>query len=399
MRRRSGMFLAGGLSALLVLTACGGGGSSPGSGSGTAAAGGEITVATAGPMTGDNSVYGIQQLAGIQLSVDQLNAAGGIASGPLKGSKVKVVSFDDAADPNQGASIAQQICDDPKILAVFGHVNSSVTLAAEPIYERCGTPVFVSYSSNPKITAERHANLYRTLVDDAAMGAEMAGMAQNKLGFTKAGVLSSPDDYGNGLLEVFKTAAKQNGLTIADAIGTSPKQKDFTPQLTKLRNAGADGLVLLNTYTDAALQIKQAYDMGWKVPILVTASSNNPDLIKIAGKSAAEGVYVSAIFDPKSPDPAVVAFVNAFKAANKGEEPSEGSAVAYNTAPVLWDVLAQGASDRASVITNTEKIGSFTLPITAAFKFNQTHAPTIDPKKPSQVLLRVQGGTITTYKP
>lgn len=412
---KKGLVLSSGVAAVFALAACGGGSTStapsaaasaaasvaaPASEAASApAAVAEIKVAVVGPMTGDNSVYGIQQLAGIQLSVDQLNAAGGIAGGPLKGAKVTLVEFDDGADPNQGAAVAQQLCDDTSLLAGFGHVNSSVVLAAEPIYEACGFPLFVDYASNPLITATRHANLFRTLVADDALGGEMAAIAKNQLGMTKVGLLASPDDYGNGLIESFTKAAGEVGLTIVDSISTSPKQKDFTPQITKIKDDGADGLILLNTYTDAALQAKQAFDLGWKVPILATTSSNNSEFIKIAGKDAAEGVYLAALFDSNSTDPAVKAFVDAYKAAHDGEIPTEGAAVAYNTAPVLWETLAQGASDRESVIVDTEAMGSFTLPITGAFKFNENHGPTLDPTKTSQILMRVQNGVISGYTP
>src|SRR5690606_15545260 len=176
---------------------------------------GTETVAVAGPMTGENGIYGQDQLAGVQFAAKQINDAGGISAGPLKGKKIEVLKFDDVADPNQGASVAQQICDDTSIIAAFGHSNSSVTLAAEPIYERCGVPLFVSYSSNPEITAKLHKNLFRTLIDDAKMGAEMASYAKNELGFTKAGVIASGDDYGDGLKVNFQATAQQIGLTVA----------------------------------------------------------------------------------------------------------------------------------------------------------------------------------------
>lgn len=374
------------LAGALVLTACGGG---SGSKSDT------VVLAVAGPMTGDSAEYGQQQLAGVKLAVKQLNADGGIAGGPLKGKKIKVVKFDDAGDPNQGASVAQKICDDSKILGVFGHTNSSVTLAAEPIYERCGVPLIVSYSSNPEITAKLHKNLYRTLVDDAQLGAEMATFTAKDLKGKKVGVMSSSDDYGTGLKENFEAAAKDNGLTVVKSLVTSANQKDFTPQLTKLKNAGIDSLVLLNLYTDAALQIKQAAGIGLKVPTLVTASANNPELTKIAGKDAVEGTFVPAIFDPGSSAPNIQAFSKAFEESN-GRAPSEGAAVAYDSAFVVFDALKQGAGDRKSIISKIGEIGTFELPLVGSFTFNDKHEPTIVPGKTTQSLLQVQNGVIAS---
>lgn len=378
--------IAAAFSAALVLSACGGGSDSDSD---------TVVLAVAGPMTGDSAEYGQQQLAGVQLAVDEYTADGGIPEGPLKGKKIKVVKYDDAGDPNQAASVAQKICDDTEVMGVFGHVNSSATLAAEPIYERCGVPLVVSYSSNPEITAERHENLFRTLVDDAKLGAEMASFAQGELGGKNVGVLSSDDDYGVGLKENFEAVAEELNLPIAASLVTTTGQKDFSPQLTELKNKDIDSLVLLNLYTDAALQIKQAHAMGLDVPTLVTASANNPELINIAGKEAAEGTYVSAIFDPGSSSEGTKAFVAAFKAEND-REPSEGAAVAYDSAWVVFKAMDEGAKDRESLISTIDGIESFTLPIVGDFVFNENHEPTIVPGKPSQSLLQVQDGVIAT---
>jgi len=379
--------LAAALSTALMAAACGGG--SGGSDSDT------VVLAVAGPMTGDSAEYGQQQLAGIQLAVDQYTEDGGIPEGPLKGKKIKVVKYDDAGDPNQAASVAQKICDDGDVMGVFGHVNSSATLAAEPIYERCGVPLIVSYSSNPEITAELHENLFRTLVDDAKLGAEMASFAQGELGGKNVGVISSDDDYGVGLKENFEATAKELDLTVAKSLVTTTGQKDFSPQLTQLKNEDVDSLVLLNLYTDAALQIKQAKALGLDVPILVTASANNPELVNIAGAEAAEGTYVSAIFDPGSSNEGTQAFVAAFKEAND-REPSEGAAVAYDSAWVVFKAFDEGAEDRKSLISTIDGIESFDLPIVGEFVFNENHEPTVVPGKPSQSLLQVQDGEIKT---
>lgn len=373
----------------LLLSACGGGDSESSSDT--------ITVAVAGPMTGENAIYGQNQLAGIKFAAKQINDAGGVKSGPLKGATIKVKAFDDVADPNQGASVAQKICDDTSIMAVFGHSNSSVTLAAEPIYERCNIPLFVSYASNPEITATLHKNLFRTLIDDASMGAEMAYQAANQIGSKKVGLMASDDDYGDGLVTSFEKTAPDAGLDVADSITTTTGQKDFTPQLTTLKNKGIDTLVLLNTYTDAALQIKQARAMGWDdVKIFVTAGSNTPELVKIAGKEAAEGTLVNAVFDPNSASEGVKTFVADYTEAN-GEAPGEATAVAYDSFFVFLTGLEKGAKDRDTVVTTVADQDSFDLPIRGTFRFDENQGAAVDPDSPATVLLEVKGGEFTSF--
>lgn len=380
--------LAGGA---LALSACAGGDG--------ASDDGAVVVAVAGPMTGENAIYGKNQLAGVRFAAKQINDAGGIESGPLKGKKIKVTSFDDVADPNQGASVAQKVCDDTDIKAVFGHSNSSVTLAAIPIYERCGIPLFVSYSSNPEITAKLHKNIFRTLIDDASLGAEMAYQAGRTIKSKKVGVIASDDDYGTGLVESFNKTAPDAGVQVVDAISTTTGQKDFTPQLTALRNKGIDTLVLLNTYTDAALQIKQAHAMGWDdVRVFVTSGSNTPELVKIAGKKAVEGVLVNAVFDPNSPVEDVKSFVEAYSEEN-GEAPGEANAVAYDSVFVFLQGLKDGADDRASVVSKVADAESFELPIRGTFRFDKNQGAAVDPDSPASALLEIKNGSFASFAP
>lgn len=387
---RKQMMLAAVASAALTLSACGGGDSGDSSDT--------VVVAVAGPMTGENAIYGQNQLSGVEFAAKQINDAGGIESGPLKGAKIEVKSFDDVADPNQGASVAQKICDDSDIMAVFGHSNSSVTLAAMPIYERCGMPLFVSYSSNPEITAELHENLFRTLIDDASMGAEMAYQAGRDIGSKQVGLMASDDDYGTGLVESFEATADDAGLEVVDTVVTTTGQKDFTPQLTRLKNKGIDTLVLLNTYTDAALQIKQADALGWDdLKILVTAGSNTPELVKIAGNDASDGVLVNAVFDPGSSAEGVKTFVDDFTEAN-GEAPGEPTAVAYDSFFVFLDGLLGGAEDRESLISNVADTESFDLPIRGTFRFDENQGAAVDPDSPATTLLQIQDGKFVSFE-
>lgn len=380
------VLLSSGLAAAMLLAACGGG-SESGDAGGSGAAPSEISVAVAGPTTGDNAVYGNEQLRGIQLAAEAFTAAGG--------PKVKVVSFDDAADPNQGASVAQKICDDTSLIAAFGHSNSSVTLAAMPIYQRCGIPLVVSYSSNPKITATLTSNVFRALPDDNALGGEQAILGK-QVGMTKVGILTSPDDYGAGVTAAFQKTAGEIGMTVAKQITTSPNQKDFTPQLTDLKNAGADGLALANTYTDAALQIKQARAMGWTVPIIVTAGSNTPELINIGGKDATEGTYIAAVFDPGSTTPGVAAFNKAYTAKFGGSSGTEAAAMAYNSFEIFAAAWKAGGTDREGVISKAASIKTFEFPITGKTTLNANQGIDPDPSDPFSVLLQVKGGVIAS---
>ena len=85
------------------------------------AAANELSIATAGPRSGPQSMFGITWQNGMQMYVDEVNAAGGV-----KGRTVALVAHDDKADPNEGVLVARKLCDDPATLAVIGHFNSDL---------------------------------------------------------------------------------------------------------------------------------------------------------------------------------------------------------------------------------------------------------------------------------
>lgn len=347
-----------------------------------------IKVTIVGPLTGDASVYGIGQANGFQLAVDELNAAGGV-----DGHEIEVESLDDQADPNQAATIAQQICDDESTSLVVGHATSGATLAASPIYDRCGLPELVLYASNPTVTRQGFEHLYRAILADDAVGKEMGTIAAEMLEIKRMGLIVAPDDYGKGLRDIFKPALEELGVEVVVVEQTSPDQKDFTPQLTKMKDAGVDGISLLNFYADAALQVKQARELGIDATIFASVGANNPDLISIAG-DASEGTFVHASFNVGSDRPEVVEFVKNYTD-KYGEPPSEVAAIGYDSAYILKAAIEAGASgSRESVAEGFAALGEVERPLTPPLNWNEFHEPEPYGDSLYTVLLVVKDGKL-----
>ena len=85
----------------------------------------EVTVASAGPLSGPQAVFGVSWQNGMKLYFEQVNKAGGVA-----GHTFKLMQLDDKADPREGTLVAQKACEDDSVIALLGHFNSGVTLAA-----------------------------------------------------------------------------------------------------------------------------------------------------------------------------------------------------------------------------------------------------------------------------
>lgn len=377
--------------ALLITAACGGGddGDSGDDGSSTPS---EIKLAFIGPMTGPAGVYGQDQFKGLELAVEQINAAGGVADGPLKGATLSIESHDNAADTSQAAAVAQKLCGDESIPATFGDTISSSTLTELPIFTRCSMPLIDSYSSNPAMDGEKFPTFYRTILSDSDNGAQMARFAVENLGMKRMGLIVAPNDYGAGLNEVFIKTAEELGATIADSLTTSANQKDFSSTITKLRSQDVDGVVMLNEYQDQGVQLKQMHQAGWEVPVLTSTGGNTPALVELAGADATEGVYVAAIFDVNNPAPEIQKFASEYEA-KFGGPPGEGSAVAYESVFVLAKAL-EGAQEatREEVLKGLENLGTIDLPMSGQFAFDELHQPAQVPGGKLGFLLQIQDG-------
>src|SRR5258708_6094181 len=124
----------------------------------------DMKVGTAGPLTNAEAMFGKTWQNGMQLAIDEANAAGGV-----NGQKVQLVRQDDQGDPKQGTLIAQKFCDDTSVLAVVANFNSGVTIPSSDTYNPCGMPQATN-SSNPKLTAARYKTLFRPRPHDSLPG-------------------------------------------------------------------------------------------------------------------------------------------------------------------------------------------------------------------------------------
>jgi branched-chain amino acid transport system substrate-binding protein len=370
----------------VALAACGGGGSSS-SGGGGGTSGGTIKIAMEGPLTGDSGQWGKDQIQGMQLAVDQFNAAGGIPSGPNKGKKLTLTSHDDAGDPNQGASIAQQLCDDSSVMAVLGPVNSSVALAVGPVYNRCGVTEVTSYASNPQITLKGYKNVFRSIPNDDQLSAADVAAAVQVAGAKKIAVVWSNDAYGQGLWAgVQKAAPKYGAQIVGNASFTKGATKDFSSILTNIKQKNPDALLTMADYSDVGLMTKQAREVGLNAQIVSPTGTSTPEYLDLAG-SAAEGMLTPVLFDPSSKDPTIAKFISDFKA-KYNREPGESSATGYGSVQLIEYALTQGATTRQQV---TEKLaaGKNMKTILGPITFDSHGDPT---SLSSLVVLTVKGG-------
>jgi branched-chain amino acid transport system substrate-binding protein len=309
----------------------------------TGATAGNIRIGVASPFTGDLAAYGDNIKAGVTLKLKEINDAGGI-----NGQKVELVWGDDLCAPKDAGTVGAKFAADKSIVAVIGHLCSSATLAAMPIYVRAGLPAISPTSTNPTIGDVGKGWFFRNCYTDDFQGKYLASYVVPKLmGKNSVAIFYENNDYAIGLKDSFIAGAKTTGIKVTGAEAYVAKTTDFTPQLTKLLRDKPDTIFLCGYHPEGALIAGQARKLGFNGPLFGADGLDNEDYIKIGGK-ATDNTYLTVPFLAASAGPEGKAFAKRYKAAY-GRDVDWMSANAYDALGILAHVIAKTGPDRRKI--------------------------------------------------
>jgi len=350
MGRVTRLALAAVVCALLVV-ACGAGDSPSQDG----APGQDISLAWAGPLTGPSAEYGLQSSKAAELAVREINENGGI-----DGRDLVLETYDDRCEPTDAANVAARIASDSSVVGVVGHVCSSATLAALPIYERAGLTVVSGSSTSPRITEDGgYPNFSRTVPNDAQQGIDAALLAGELLGAKRLAVLYASDDYGQGVLENFLATVPDTGAeVVAQETYTPTQTRDFSAQLTAIKSADADALLLIGYYDDLGTAVTQLTAAGLEdVTIICSAGLAQAPFAELASVEI-PGSYMLGYYDSARDTPENRAFADAFTQAYD-DAPTLDAVYAYEAV----FVYAQALEDGATAENMSEMVRAVTLDV------------------------------------
>jgi len=344
-----------------------------------AAAADEIVVAEFASLTGATASFGQSSHKGVQMAVDEQNAAGGVL-----GKKIRLVTEDNQSKAGEAATVVRRMFSREKPVALLGEVASSRSLEAAPIAQQNKIPMISPASTNPKVT-EVGDYIFRVCFIDPFQGAVLAKFMLDR-GWKNAAILTDvKQDYAVGLAEFFKEYFTKNGGTVVSEQSYSSGDKDFKAQLTSIRSAEPQAILVAGYYNEAGLIASQARELGLDVPLLGGDGWDSPSLVEVAG-DAMEGNFFSNHFSAEDQTPAVQNFLARFRA-KYSEEPDAMAALGYDAAMLLFDAMKRaGTTDSQPLrdaIAATKGFPGVTGSITLDEKRNAT--------KPA-VILRVDGG-------
>ena len=307
--------------ALLTLAACASNGKDP------------YVVAAAGPW---KQGYGLQNLQGIQLAVEEINKAGGI-----NGHVLQVINRDDDGDGAQAAKIAQQFVDNRRISAVIGHVNSSGMLSAAHVYDGELAAVATSATS-PDLTGIS-SWVFRVISSDSLNGIALANFASKfgQRGTASVAVLYENNTYGRGLADSFRRSFHGEIVSLDPINADLPSAEPYIaflktrkPKLVFVAGRVASGLKILQEAKRQGFSPIFVGGDGWQGILADTATS--------------EGTYIGMSFTPEDPAPPARAFVAAFKK-KFNTTPDAHAALAYDATKLIAQALKEAGPDRKAV--------------------------------------------------
>ena len=304
------------------------------------AASAQTKIAVAGPMTGEYAAFGQQMKAGAEQAVADLNKAGGVL-----GQQIVLEIGDDACDPKQAVSVANQLAG-KGVKLVAGHFCSSSSIPASKVYAEEGVLQISPASTNPVFTDKGDWNTFRTCGRDDQQGLVAGNYMAKQFATAKIAILHDNTAYGKGLADETQKALNAKGVKEVLYTAYTPKERDYSALVSRLKQAGVEVIYVGGYHTEAGLILRQAKEQGMKATLVGGDALVTNEFWQIAGE-AGDGTLMTFASDPRK-RPTAAAVVKAFK--DKGVDP-EGYVLYTYAAIQVWAEAAKkiGSTDPKKV--------------------------------------------------
>ena len=248
----------------------------------------EIVIGLIAPLTGPVAAYGDQVKNGAQVAVDQINENGGIL-----GEQVVLKLADDAGEPKQGVSAANQIVGDG-IRFVVGPVTSGVAMPASDVLAENGVLMVTPTATTPDLTKRGLETVLRTCGRDDQQAEVAAAYVLEKFKDKRIGILNDKGAYGKGLADAFKATLNAGGITEVFNDSLTPGDKDLSALTTRLKAEKVDVLYFGGYHPEAGLLVRQLKDISAPMQIIGGDGLSNTEYWSIGTDAAAGTIFTTA---------------------------------------------------------------------------------------------------------
>lgn len=320
------------IAAIAVISAC------SGDTSGSAADSDVIKFGVFEPLTGANAAGGAMELEGLEVAQALYPE--------VLGKKIELVVVDNKSDKVEAANAATKLVDQDKVNAIIGSWGSSFSMAAGPIVMEAEVPAVGTSCTNPLVTLGNDY-YFRVTFIDSFQGVVMANYAFTELNAKKVAIVQEiSNDYSVGLVKFFtdefvRLTGDEDAVVYIANYNTG--DQDFSAQLTNIKSLNPDAIFAPGNYSESAMLIKQAKELGIVAPFLGADTWETPEFIEIGGE-AVNGAVFSTFFDSKVPlTPESEVFLEAYRE-KYNKEPASVTALAYDAYILLVDAIERAGS-------------------------------------------------------
>jgi branched-chain amino acid transport system substrate-binding protein len=336
--------------------------------SGPAAAQRELVIGVNDALTGPGAVYGLPQANSVQMAAREINAAGGIRVGTTV-YNLRVVQYDDKANPTEATNSVRRLLDRDGAKFLLGFCCSGPTSAVASFIAREDAVMLVGNAAERAITTQGIQNLFRTRPPADYTG-QAAGRFVAAQGPRRIAVIGSLEvGFYVQYLDAFEKEFAKSGGTIVAKESFGLRDRDMTPQLTKIRALNPDAILVIGYVEPAAFVYRQSVELGLNVRRYGFTSGSEDQFLRVATSQQMEGVWDlrPTELTMESASPAGIRYEANYKSAF-GATPAPSSPYAYDQVYVLKHAL-----ERAGTVTDTKRVAeairTATIPPEAVMRY------------------------------
>ena len=293
-----------------------------------------IKIGINAPLTGDIPKVGEGTKYAAEMWLEDIQAAGGLEVGGKK-YPVELVIEDNESKAESAVKVNTKMITDDEVLVIVGPQSSKQAVPAGEVANNWKTPMISPWSTNPDTTGDR-PYVFRGCFLDPFQGPVLANFITDEFGYSKAAVLYDvASDYPKGLAEFFKEAWEKihgSGSVVAYESFTT-KDVDFSSQLNKIINSGAEVLFTPQYYNEVALIVQQAHERGWDKPIVGSDSWGSAETVELCGEDC-YGLFFSTHYAAAGAKGDTKKFIDRYEA-EYGYTPDDVAALTWDSLRIV----------------------------------------------------------------
>ncbi|MES2354099.1 MAG: glycine betaine ABC transporter substrate-binding protein [Pseudomonadota bacterium] len=323
-----------------------------------------VKIGVVAPMSGPFAEYGKDIANGAQIAIDELNAR------PFKvgGKRVRfsLVREDDKASIEEGQAAAKRLVD-ANVVAVFGHLNSAVSIAAAPIYAQAGIPQ-ISVSTSPAYTRMGIKTAFRVVANDTKQSESLSKFISQDLAAKSAFVIDDQTDFGKSLADAVTTLLKSKG-TLLTRESLAPATVDYAQLASRVKQSRPNTIFFGGGETTGVPFIKALRKMGVKGHFVAGDAMCWSGIVNTMESAGADDFFCSMPGMPPSWLSAGVTFVKTYQK-QYGQPPNRFAPMAYDTIKVLGESMQRAKSTDPQKFVTALKNKTFSGKIAGAVEFD-----------------------------